>query len=174
MGTNPAEVRQGPRAGLRTLGTEEDLGRELVHALTAEQRTLAVIDAKAPEEIITSDARKADVGEAKGIAFGKLSAPTRELAMRLVREYVQRVRPEVADSDLAKIQKAGIDRIRFAWAGGLEKGQKHYYRVQGPTFLLEYDNTQNDGNHVHAVWRDFANDFGLDVLREHYHEGHGK
>jgi len=174
MGTNPAEVRQGSRAGLRTLDAEEDLGRQLVHALTDEQRAVAVIDAKAPEEIVTGDARKADVGEAKGIAFGKMSPPTRELAMRLVREYVNRTRPEVAGADLAKIQKAGVEKIRFAWAGGLEKGQKHYYRVQGPTFLLEYDNTQNDGNHVHAVWRDFGNDFGLDVLREHYRAGHGK
>ncbi len=174
MGTNPGEVRQGPRAGLRTLGTEEDLGRQLIHAVTEEQRKEAIIETKAPDEIITSDARKADVGEAKGIAFGKLSAANRELAMQLVREYVGRVRPEVAAADLAKIQKAGIEKIRFAWAGGLEKGDRHYYRVHGPTFLLEYDNTQNDANHVHAVWRDFGNDFGLDVLREHYREGHAK
>jgi hypothetical protein len=68
---------------------------------------------------------------------------------------------------MAKIAAAGIGNVSFAWAGGVERGQKHYYRVQGPTFLIEYDNTQNDGNHIHSVWRDFNGDFGRDLLREH-------
>jgi hypothetical protein len=93
--------------------------------------------------------------------------------MKLISEYVRRVRPELADEDLRKIEQAGVDKIQFAWAGGIEKGEGHYYRVQGPTFLLEYDNTQNNNNHVHAVWRDFKNDFGADLLSEHYRADHG-
>ncbi|PYI81607.1 MAG: hypothetical protein DME26_19685, partial [Verrucomicrobia bacterium] len=77
---------------------------------------------------------------------------------------------DVADTDLNKIEKAGFDKIYFGWAGGLERGDGHYYRVQGPTFLLEYDNTQNNANHIHAVWRDFAGDFGEDILRKHYEQ----
>jgi hypothetical protein len=75
--------------------------------------------------------------------------------------------PDLAAERTAKLQKAGIDKIAFAWAGPVDKGQKHYYRIQGPTFLVELDNSQNDGNHIHSVWRDFNGDFGRDVLREH-------
>ena len=79
-----------------------------------------------------------------------------------------RCRMELAEKDRARIRQAGWEKVHFAWAGGLEKGQGHYYRVQGPTFLLEYDNTQNNNNHIHCVWRDFENDFGEDLLRRHY------
>ena len=92
------------------------------------------------------------------------------MLMKLVREYVQRVRPELATDEMERIRQAGLDKIHFAWAGGLAKGEGHYYRVQGPTFLLEYDNTQNDNNHIHAVWRDFNGDFGEDILKKHYLE----
>ena len=90
--------------------------------------------------------------------------------MKIIHEYVNRVRPELAAADLKKINKVGNGKIQFAWAGGIEKGEGHYYRVQGPTFLLEYDNTQNNNNHVHAVWRDFENDFGEDLLKQHYEQ----
>ena len=74
---------------------------------------------------------------------------------------------DIAEDRLARVRKAGVEKIAFAWAGDTERGKKHYYRVQGPTFLIEYDNTQNDGNHIHSVWRDFNGDFGRDLLREH-------
>ena len=80
------------------------------------------------------------------------------------------LRPELAREDLQKIRQAGIEKLHFAWAGSLSPGEGHYYRVQGPTFILEYDNTQNDANHVHSVWRDFQNDFGEDLLQKHYAE----
>jgi hypothetical protein len=88
----------------------------------------------------------------------------------VIKVYVDRYRPELAKDDLAKIEKAGFDKIQFAWAGGLERGEGHYYRIQGPTFLMEYDNTQNNNNHIHSVWRDFEGDFGEDLLRKHYKE----
>jgi len=170
MGTNPAEVKNGPRTGLRVLAKEDDLGRELVKSLDDAQRKLAVITNTAPSDIITSNARKAKRLEPAGLPVAQMKEPQRKLLRSLVDEYVARNRAEVAKADWAKIEKAGWDKTTFAWAGALERGQGHYYRVQGPTFLLEYDNTQNNANHIHAVWRDFENDFGDDLLRKHYEE----
>jgi hypothetical protein len=174
-GTNPAEIRQGPRKGLRILAEDEDLGRALVKALSDEQRKTAIFDATAPKDIITGNKRKVMPLETAGIAASKLSGQHKAQLQGLVKVYVSRLRGELAEADLKKIDKAGWDKVYFAWAGGTEKGDPHYYRVQGPTFLIEYDNTQNNANHVHAVWRDFDNDFGEDLLRKHYQETpHGK
>jgi hypothetical protein len=170
FGANPAEVRQGPRKGLRVLAGEEDLGRRLVKSLTDDQRKAAVIETTAPKEILTEAKRRVQPLETAGVAAAKLNAEQRGLLMTLVKHYVERVRPDLAASDLKKIEQAGVEKIHFAWAGGLEKGEGHYYRVQGPTFLMEYDNTQNNNNHIHAVWRDFDGDFGEDLLRKHYAE----
>ena len=170
FGSNPAEIRQGPRKGMRALAGEEDRGRELIKSLDAEQRKAAIFDTTAPKEIFTAAKRKVQALESAGITAAKLSAEQRGLLMKLIEEYVRSVRPELASEDLRKINQAGVEKIQFAWAGGIEKGEGHYYRVQGPTFLLEYDNTQNNNNHIHAVWRDFANDFGEDLLRKHYAE----
>ena len=92
----------------------------------------------------------------------------------MIHEYVYRARGEVADKEFAEIKNEAPNKIYFAWAGGTEPRQPHYYRVQGPEFLIEYDNTQNNANHVHAVWRDLKNDFGDDILRKHYDESHKK
>ena len=89
------------------------------------------------------------------------------MLMQLIRTYASLMEDDLAAARLAELEEAGTDDILFAWAGGMERGDRHYYRVQGPTFLIEYDNTQNDGNHVHSVWRDFDGDFGRDILREH-------
>jgi len=170
FGTNPAEIKQGPRRGLRVLAEEEDLGRQLVKSLSDEQKKVAIIETTAPKEILTEAKRKVKPLENAGIPGAKLTRPQSAALLKLIREYVSRNRPDVAGDDLKKIQKAGLDKIYFAWAGGLEHGEGHYYRVQGPTFLLEYDNTQNDNNHIHAVWRDFDNDFGEDLLLKHYQQ----
>ncbi len=170
FGTNPAEVRQGPRTGLRVLSGEEDLGRQLVKALNDEQRKAAIIQTTAPKEIFTEAKRKVQPLEIAGIPSAKLTGEQSALLLKLIKEYVFRVRPDLASADLKKIENAGLDKIYFAWAGGVERGEGHYYRVQGPTFLLEYDNTQNNNNHIHAVWRDFEDDFGEDLLAKHYQE----
>jgi len=174
MGTNPAEVREGPKKGLRVLGVEEDLGRELAKSLSAGQRATGIYDQTAPKDIITGADRVAKRLTPDGIPYAKLNGAQKELLKKIVAEYANRVRADVAKTDLAKIDKAGWDQVAFAWAGGLERGAGHYYRVQGPTFLLEYDNTQNGANHVHAVWRDFTNDFGEDLLKKHYEQAHKK
>ncbi len=172
LGTNPAEVRQGPRKGLRILGEEEDNGRTLLKALDPDQRKTATYDATAPKDVITGNKRKVTPLDTAGLPAAKMSAAQKKLLATLVQSYVHRLRSDLAAMDLAAIEKAGWDKVWFAWAGGTEKGDPHYYRVQGPTFLLEYDNTQNDANHVHAVWRDFNNDFGEDLLRQHYRDAH--
>ena len=174
FGSNPANVRKGPRQGLRVLAGEEDLGRELVKALNTQQRKEALIAEEAPKDIITGAERKVKPLEQVGVVHEALDQKQRLILLALVKEYVFRYRPEVADDDLKEIEKAGWEKVRFAWAGGIEPGQPHYYRVQGPTFLLEYDNTQNDANHVHAVWRSFDGDFGEDLLRQHYDKDHAE
>jgi hypothetical protein len=92
----------------------------------------------------------------------------------LIEEYATQMSAEPALDRLEKIQKAGIEKVHFAWAGEAERRKPHYYRVQGPTFLIEYDNTQNNANHIHSVWRDFAGDFGRDLLREHIKSDHAQ
>ena len=175
FGANPAEVKTGPRKGLRVLPQEEDLARELVKSLDPEQRKIAVVNTTAPRDIITGHDRKAKLLEPQGIASAKLKPAQKELLMKLLREYVFRYRNEIAEADLKKIRDSGEEKISFAWAGGIEPGEGHYYRIQGPTFLMEYDNTQNNANHIHTVWRDLQNDFGDDLLRQHYEQvPHGK
>src|SRR5262249_15217333 len=122
----------------------------------------------APRDIITGNSRKAKALEPVGIAASALTPPQKEMLMKLIKQYVFRYRNEMAEQDLKKITQAGEDKIQFAWAGAIEPGSGHYYRVQGPTFLMEYDNTQNNANHIHTVWRDLQNDFGDDLLRQHY------
>ncbi len=168
LGSNPGEVRDGPRKGLRVLGAEEDLARQLVGLLTDEQKKIALYTNTAPREIITGNDRKAKALTPMGISAAKLNKAQTELLWQVIREYIYRYRPEIADQDLKKIEKAGAKNLYFAWAGSIAPKEGHYYRVQGPTFLMEYDNTQNNANHIHAVWRDFEHDFGDDLLREHY------
>lgn len=170
--SNPGEVREGPRAGLRVLAGEEDVARRLVQSLDETQKAKAVTAAEAPEDILTSAEKKVGPLGGEGIGYADLNPEQQKNLKELMEVYIRRVKPEVADDELAAIEKTGLDRIVFAWMGGTGKGQPHYYRVQGPTFLLEYANTQNGANHVHAVWRDFDGDFGRDLLREHYQAHH--
>jgi Protein of unknown function (DUF3500) len=176
MGANPGEVRTGPRKGLRALGHEEDLGRKLVKMLSDDQKKKAIISTDAPKDIISMVARKAKPIEGSGLLAADMTAEQKAVLADLVSLYAEKLRPEIASQDLAKIFKAGVDKVGFVWAGGVEPGDPHYYRIQGPTFLLEYDNTQNNANHIHTVWRDFDGDFGEDLLKRHYAsapDGHG-
>lgn len=170
LGSNPGEVKEGPRKSVRVLSNEEDLGRELLKSFSPEQKKLAIFSTDAPKEVITGNARKVKALDQVGIPQAKMTKEQSALLMKLVNEYLNRSRAELAATDLAKIEKAGVDKIFFAWAGKEERGEPHYYRIQGPTFLMEYDNTQNNANHVHAVWRDFEHDFGEDILRKHYEQ----
>ena len=136
-------------------------------ALNESQRTQAVINGVAPGDIVTMNKLKIDPLAPVGIAASALDAKQRDLLMKVVDAYVGLMAGDMAEDRMAKLRAAGVEKITFAWAGDAERGKKHYYRVQGPTFLIEYDNTQNDANHIHSVWRDFNGDFGQDLLRDH-------
>ena len=173
FGAHPARVESGPLAGTRALAGEEDLARELVLSLDPPLRSRATFRSSAPSEIVTGAAEKVDPLAPAGIAASEMSADGRTRLRRLLREYLGRMPDDLGAEREAKLDAAGFDRIHFAWAGGYRPGEKHYYRLQGPTFLVEYDDTQNDANHIHTVWRDFDGDFGRDLLREHYRQtGH--
>ena len=170
MGTNPGEIRQGPLTGLRVLGVEEELGRELVKSLTPEQFKTAFVATEAPKEMITAAEHKVSALSPAGLADSELNEKQKDMLTRIIAEYIDRMRPEIAEAARAEFKASGP--IYFAWAGGKERGEPHYYRVQGKTFLLEYDNTQNNANHVHSVWRSFDGDFGRDLLGEHVKQAH--
>jgi len=172
FGTNPAEVKQGPRKGTRVLAAEEDLARELVTSLEGEQKKVAIVDQKAYKDIFTMASRKAALeGQPSGLAASKLNAKQFGMLMALLEEYANNVPEQLAQARMEQIKKVGKN-LQFAWAGSLERGGPHYYRVQSPAFLIEYDNTQNDANHIHSVWRDYNGDFGLDLLKAHYQTSH--
>jgi hypothetical protein len=167
FGTNPAKVLEGPKAGLRVLAAEEDAGRALIMALDESQRATATFNAVAPNEIVTGNKPVAEPQAPTGLAATAMKPAQRELLMKLIDVYTSAMADDAAAERLAKIRQAGVDAITFSWAGETQVGQKHYYRVQGPTFLIEFDNVQNNGNHIHSVWRDFNGDFGRDLLKEH-------
>jgi hypothetical protein len=170
FGSNPGEVQEGARKGLRVLGDEEDLGRRLVSSLNDGEKRTAIFSNVAPREIVTGKAHKVSALAPEGLAAGSMTDDQQKLLRELVAEYANRLRAELAENDLKRIAAAGWNKVHFAWAGAIEPGHGHYYRVQGPTFLLEFDNTQNNANHIHTVWRDLENDFGGDLLRRHYEQ----
>lgn len=172
FGANPAEVRQGPRKGLRVLHAEEDLGRELIVALTPEQKKVAIVSATAYKDILTEASRQASLkGQPSGLQASKLNKNQRTLLQAVLDEYTNNLPEQVAQARQEQIKQAG-DKLYFAWAGVEQRGGPHYYRIQSPDFLIEYDNTQNEANHIHSVWRDFNNDFADDLLKQHYKESH--
>jgi hypothetical protein len=168
FGANPAEVRQGPRKGLRALAEEDDLGIELIHALDEQQQKVAIVDPAAYKEILTAASRKAALqGQPSGITASKMNGRQFDALMALMEEYVRNVPDVLAEGRKARIDKSGRN-IYFAWSGGINRGDPHYYRVQTLSFLIEMDDTQDDANHIHSVWRDFTGDFGGDLLQQHY------
>jgi hypothetical protein len=168
FGANPATVEGGALAGLRALAGEEDRARELLLSLDEKQRARALFTRTAPADILTGDAEKVDPQAPAGIPARDLAPQQRERLQKLLDEYLGRMPADVAAERLERLRSEGLEKIFFAWAGGAAPAQPHYYRLQGPTFLVEYDNTQNRANHIHTVWRDFEGDFGRDLLREHY------
>jgi hypothetical protein len=173
LGANPATIPGGPRAGERTIDGEERLARALLASLSAEQRAIAVVDPVAPPDIRSGNGRRAELrGVPDGIPHEGLAAAQREGLEGLIRHYLDRVRPDIATAEWARIRSAGLPPVTFAWAGPDTPGRGHYYAIRGPAFLIEYDNTQDGGNHIHSVWRDLANDWGEDRLAAHYREAH--
>jgi hypothetical protein len=171
FGTNPAEVRQGPEKGRRVLASVEDPARALLLALAPDQRAQALLGGAVPGDIVTGVRFPVEALSPAGVSASTLSPAQQGLLRQLIEAYTSLMAGDIAAARWARIEGAGFEKVSFAWAGAATPGQPHYYRVQGPTFLIEYDNTQNDANHIHAVWREFNGDFGQDLLREHVHDG---
>ena len=169
LGANPHRVPSGPREGLRALGREEDLARTLLESLDDEQRKKAVVGDEAPRDIFSSNQPRVERQVPRGVPASALSEEQRELLDALIDEYAGNVPPDLAAKRRAQVKAAG-NAIHFAWMGPGEPGAPHYYRVQAPDFVIEYDNVQNAANHSHTVWRDFDGDFGRDLLAEHHRD----
>jgi hypothetical protein len=172
FGSNPGIVKEGDNKGMEVLKQETDLGFELVNKLTPVQRSTALISETAFPEIISGNNRKAVPLTPDGIAYKQLTKDQQTLFMKLLDVYVKNYAFGSSKKLMEKITKAGIDNLHFSWAGSLQPGAGHYYRIQGPMLLIEYDNTQNNANHVHAAIRDLKDDFAEDILREHYAKEH--
>jgi hypothetical protein len=167
FGANPAEVRKGPKKGLRVLAPEEDEARKLLEMLDEGQRRGAIIDSRTYGDIVTGAKDKVSPLDNRGLEAPAMTEGQRAQLRRLIEVYADSFEPALRAARLARANE-GFESARFAWAGTTEKGKPHYYRVQGPKFLIEFDASQDDGNHVHTVWRDFDGDFGRDLLRDHH------
>ena len=167
FGANPAEVRKGPKNGLRILGDREDLAFELMESLDAGQQSKAIIYDEAPLDILTYNSSKVSLPREEGLPASRMSGTQQEMLMALVTLYVSQVRSDVAQERLDAFKTDGIDGIHLAWAGPVDKSKDHYYRLHGGDFLVEFDNRQDGANHIHSVYRDVENDFASDVLRQH-------
>ena len=174
IGSNPAVVLSGPEKGKEILHDETSLGLSLVNSLNEKQLIAAVISAEAPADILTTDKRVAVITDKKGISYADMKPGQQKAFMQLLSLYIRRYTHLFAEAMMTDIEKAGLKNLVFSWAGSREDGLGHpkYYRIQGPTIIIEYDNTQNNANHVHTVVRDLKNDFGGDLLLEHYRRGH--
>jgi hypothetical protein len=168
FGANPAKVLSGPHAGLRILAAEEDLARALVKMLDANQRVQAIISDTAFVEIETRNDPKARALKSEGLRAADMVDTQRAQLVRLIDQYLGRLSAAARTHARRDMEDGGFGELRFAWAGGTEVGQAHYYRIHGPTILVEYDNQQTNANHIHTVWRDLRHDFGGDLLAEHY------
>jgi hypothetical protein len=173
FGANPAEVRQGPRKGLRTLAAEDDYGYEVVNSLDDQQKQTAIVDKTAYKDIITMASRQAALnGQPNGLSAAKMNADQYDKLLSLVEVYADNVPPEMAQARIRMARNTPKPEMYFAWSGSTQRGDLHYYRVQSPSFLIEFDDTQNGGNHIHSVWRDYKDDWGMDLLKAHYQASH--
>lgn len=172
FGSNPGVIPSGSERGNQLLKMETDLGFQLINSLSEKQLGVARFSEKALPEIITGNDRRARQLAPGGISYKDLDVSQQKLLMQLLEVYMNNYAFEFSLRFMEKIKDAGVENLTFAWAGGLKPGTGHYYRIQGPMLLIEYDNTQNNANHVHTSVRDLTNDFAEDVLSEHYKQAH--
>lgn len=179
MGSDPHEVRDGLHAGWRVLGAEDDKGLALMNSLRPEQQQKALLSKDAPGDVLTGPGKDKALQKPEGLPFSELNDDQKTLLLSLVDEYVRNYRPELARQQLDRINKSGWDKVHFAWAGPVGPTAPYYYRIHGPTVLIEFDNNRAPGrrdgpiNHIHSVFRDPQNDYGEDLLRRHLEESHG-
>lgn len=168
FGALPAEIESGPREGLRMLPKEQDLGFAFLDSLTDEQRSKAIVSERAPFDMYTFQSRKVDRQKDEGIRYTDLTSDQQKSLLGLIRAHAESQRDDEAARRMGQIASVGHESVHFVWRGATSPGRPHYYRILGPTFLIEFDNAQTNANHIHTVWRDYEGDFGRDVLAEHH------
>ena len=168
FGVYPAEIKEGQNKGRRIIKDEEDIGFELINMLTSEQKLKAIFQLKAFNDIVTTNSIQVGPLDPVGILVKDLTFQQKNVLNKLIACHLSTMPTEIAEMRMKRIVSEDFNQIRFGWAGGLIKGVPHYYRIQGKTFLIEFDNTTHNANHIHVVWRDFSGDFGVDLLKEHY------
>jgi hypothetical protein len=169
-GAHPATVRDGPHRGFRLLGASEDLARQIMVGLNDQQRKAATIANRSFGEIVASPQREQDLGNPKGLLLGEMTSAQRTMVEALMDRFLGTLATDLLVQQKQRVMEQGLATFRFAWAGSLTPGEAHYFRVHGPVTLIEHDNTQNGANHIHAIWRDLAADFGRDTLADHYRQ----
>ncbi len=169
-GAHPATVHDGPHKGFRLLGASEDLARQIMSGLSDSQRRAALIADRSFGDIVASPQREKDLGQPRGLELSAMSGPARAQVEALTDQFLGTLAPDLLAAQKQRVREQGLETFRFAWAGSLTLGEAYYFRVHGPVTLIEHDNTQNNSNHIHSVWRDLAADFGHDALGEHYRQ----
>lgn len=178
LGADPAEVRGGAYSGWRILGAEDDLGLQLINALDTVQQTAAILADAAMAGIFTGPGRGDALKAYEGLPAVNMRPDQRGLLLRLIEEYIHNLDDALAHEQMERFRQAGIEKVYFAWMGPVHPGprDRYYYRIHGPTLLIEFDNAEPPGqvgedvNHIHTIWRDPMDDFGEDLLRKHYEE----
>lgn len=171
VGVSPATVPFSKYTGLRILSKEEDYGFRLINSLNENQKEKATLSIEVPKDIITNPEFSGRIKEYQGIKGNELNTNQKKLLINLIKEYVNNLEHEKAEEFMLKINKSGIDSIYFAWIGSYKRKEAHYYIINGPDFIIEYDNYggfDNKGNHIHTIWREKSNDFGEDILKTHH------
>jgi len=170
-GSNPGIVPIGPEQGKIVLKTDHNLGLQLVNSLSPAQLEQTLVSSKTYGEILTQNQDAVALIPNNGIAYRQLQAPQKKLLKQIIHHHLDRMEKPVSQKARGLLENENWNEITFSWAGKTEKLKAHYYRIQGQSFLIEYDNSQNNGNHIHAVWREFNGDFGKDLIQEHYQKG---
>ena len=171
IGTDPAEYMNSEYAGWRVLGQEEDLGLKLINLMTPAQQKKATMSKEVPGDIITAAESGKRLVDNWGVLGSEMTEEQRAVMLYIIREFVFNMEYDKAVIEYNKILKAGVDKIYFGWIGEYEEKKAHYYVINGPTFLIEFDNNggpRKSANHIHAIWREKGNEYGEDVLRKHY------
>ncbi len=165
LGANPALIDAGPGRSLRVLSQREDIARQILKACNDAQKKQMWISETAPDDIRGAGEPQAVVDAAVGLRFADMSPDQKKLVKELIGEYLSGMPVQVVKDRMKGIEKSGMDDIRMAWWGESERNKRHHYVIQGESFIIEYNNTQNDANHVHAIWRSIEGDFNLPAAR---------
>ena len=161
FGANPGLIDAGPERAIRVLGAEEDLARQILKSCSPDQLKVAWVDKKAPDDLRGGGVAQPENSAPVGLKAADMTADQKNLLAQVMTEYLKNMPADIEQARRAEVNAAGLDNIYFAWWGDQDRNQRHYYRIQGPTFVIEYNNTQNMANHVHSFWRQLGGDFNI-------------